>query len=515
MKHFRSTRIRSLFPALAIVTGILAATLLLDAGIPDIDIGDPPQGLFYEEWQEIYLGEGKVGYSRDAFTRKGKRIFSHNLMSMRLSRGPIEVSLESEQKTVETVSGEAIFFQMKMRMGSLPITVEGEIQGGNLLVSTSQAGNLEKKEYSWSKGALMAWGLTRETILRGLEAGTEYELPLFSPDAKLDGPISTRVKVGEIENVSIRGEYTEARKVTSTMDLGIGSFDSISWLNDEGRALKTVLPMGGMALTLYASDESSALADFVPADLFGFTLLSLSKRIPEDAQAVTFSIKFKEPLETPFSWPEYYTQSIVDSDLKGAQIMVRQANHEALGENIDGEAENENLADFLTGNANMNIEDKKLITLASKAAGKSASPLEQADSMRRFASRYISKKSLSVGFATASEVARNPAGDCTEHAVFLAALGRINGVPSRLAVGLAYLPAFQGKQNILGFHMWTQFYLNGQWVDFDAALGESETSPTRIAFYTGTLDENSLFDMALPFMRLMGNLEVEIASMTL
>lgn len=477
-------------------------------------MNDPPKGIFWEDWQEVFLGESKIGYSRSTFSRKGGRIFSSNLMSMRLSRGPVEVSLESEQKTVETVSGEPLFFQIKMLMGSLPVTIDGEIKGDFLQVKTSQAGNLQTSEYPWSKGALLFWGLTRETIQHGFEAGTQYQLPLFNPEIRLDGPVQTVIAVGKMEPLIKKGEFSEGRKVTTTMDLGSGYFESISWLDEEGRALKTLFPMGGMALTLYNSDESSALANFVPADLFGFSLLDLPEKIPQDAKAVTFAIKFKKQLESPFFWPASYSQNIVSSDLEGALIKVTQANHEALKGSPGGGAEGENFSDFLTGNANINIEDEKLIVLASKAAGQSTEPIEEADLLRKFASRYISQKSLSVGFATASEVAINPVGDCTEHAVFLAALGRIRNLPSRIAVGLAYLPEFQGKENILGFHMWTQFYLNGYWVDFDAALGESETSPTRIAFYTGSLDENSLFDMTLPFMRLMGNLDVEIESIS-
>ena len=64
----------------------------------------------------------------------------------------------------------------------------------------------------------------------------------------------------------------------------------------------------------------------------------------------------------------------------------------------------------------------------------------------------MKKKNLSVGLATAKEVARTLAGDCTEHAVLAAALGRAAGIPTKVATGLVY---FQG---MLGYHMWTEFY---------------------------------------------------------
>ncbi len=482
------------------------------AGLTGIDFNDPPPGVFWEDWQEVYLGENKIGYSRTVFSRAADRIYSTNLMSMRLGRGVVAVSMETEQSTVETLSGEPLSFSQKLLMGSIPVSMEGELCGELLRVTTTQGGIVQSNEYPWTKGSLLLWGLTRETLRRGFEPGTKYRLPMFSPEVQLDGPVQTDIKVGEMETFAMHGNMVTGQKVATIMHIGMGSLESISWMGETGRALKTVLPMGGMELTLYATDESTALTDYVPADMFEFALLDLPEKIPENAAAVIYAVKYLKPLDKTFSWPEYYTQSILKSDASGALIKIVRANHETLPENPGGGAESMDISRYLGGNANMNIEDEKLIELAAEAAGESSGSVEKADRLRKFASRFISQKSLSVGFATASEVALNPAGDCTEHAVFLAALGRIKGLPTRIAAGLAYVANFQGRQHILGFHMWTQFYLHGRWVNFDAALGESETSPIRIAFYTGSLDENSLFDMTLPLMRLMGNLKIEIAS---
>ena len=83
-------------------------------------------------------------------------------------------------------------------------------------------------------------------------------------------------------------------------------------------------------------------------------------------------------------------------------------------------------------------------------------------------------------------------------------------MPSRIAAGLAYLPEFQGRKDVVGFHMWTQFYLEGHWVDFDAALGESECSPTRVALYTGSLNHDNMADIALSLMKVIGQIEIEV-----
>ena len=173
------------------------------------------------------------------------------------------------------------------------------------------------------------------------------------------------------------------------------------------------------------------------------------------------------------------------------------------------------LSEYLSDNTTLNTRDPALIELADLVENGSSGPLELADRLRKFTSKYITGKSLEVGFATASEVARRSSGDCTEHAVLLSTLGRIKGLPTRVVTGIAYIPEYLDEKDVFGFHMWSQFYIHGKWIDFDAALEESECSPTRIAFYAGALDDNSFIDMSLSLMDLMGQIEVSVREIEL
>ena len=69
---------------------------------------------------------------------------------------------------------------------------------------------------------------------------------------------------------------------------------------------------------------------------------------------------------------------------------------------------------------------------------------------------------------------------------------------------------YEGRKHIMGFHMWTQFHIRGKWVDFDAAMGESECAPTRIALATSSLKDESLSSIAFSIAEPIGNLNVKI-----
>lgn len=88
------------------------------------------------------------------------------------------------------------------------------------------------------------------------------------------------------------------------------------------------------------------------------------------------------------------------------------------------------------------------------------------EALRRFAGDAIPHKSMERGWDTASRVARDGTGDCTEHAVLLAALARAVGRPARVALGLLVVkldatPAAFG-------HAWTEIHDGERWVPVDA-----------------------------------------------
>ncbi len=78
--------------------------------------------------------------------------------------------------------------------------------------------------------------------------------------------------------------------------------------------------------------------------------------------------------------------------------------------------------------------------------------------------RTIRTKSLQHGFAGVSEVLDSSAGDCTEHALLLAALLRKRGVPARIAYGFLLTEA-----GFIG-HAWTEARTGKNWFWLDPSF---------------------------------------------
>ncbi len=165
----------------------------------------------------------------------------------------------------------------------------------------------------------------------------------------------------------------------------------------------------------------------------------------------------------------------------------------------------------------LNHNDQKLRQLIAEALGEdplALDPIEQSHRLRDFVHLYIEKKDLAIGFATAGEVARTAQGDCSEHAVLLAAMLRGVEIPSRTVSGLLYVEEFLGHIGVFGYHMWTQAWLPSplgeHWVDLDATLVDREFDAAHIALAYSSLSDRSMVNDLVALAPLFDRLQVKI-----
>src|SRR5262249_48280532 len=100
-----------------------------------------------------------------------------------------------------------------------------------------------------------------------------------------------------------------------------------------------------------------------------------------------------------------------------------------------------------------------------------------------------------AGHYSALDMLQRRAGDCTESAVLLAALGRAAGIPTRVVNGLVYSrERYHGVSNAFMPHSWTLAFVDGEWRSFDLALDEFDS--THIALTIGDGDARSVASAA-------------------
>ena len=111
-----------------------------------------------------------------------------------------------------------------------------------------------------------------------------------------------------------------------------------------------------------------------------------------------------------------------------------------------------------------------------------------------------------AAIATAADVARSREGDCTEHAVLLAALCRARGIPARVAIGLVHFEPVGG----FAYHMWTEVWIDQRWIALDATLGQGGIGAGHLKITDSNLEGSESLSAFLPVFKLLGQLQLEI-----
>ena len=153
--------------------------------------------------------------------------------------------------------------------------------------------------------------------------------------------------------------------------------------------------------------------------------------------------------------------------------------------------------------------ERSIKLMQSRELPEDASREVVAETFRMWVHRHLRRKDFDTAFEPASTTAAARRGDCTEHGVLLCAMLRAKRIPARVAVGLIYVPELGGAKNVFGWHMWTQAWIDGRWVDLDATL-RTPFDATHILFSVSDL---ATANPAVDFGRLisaMGDVRIEV-----
>ncbi len=469
----------------------------------DFDVDDPPSGVLADEWTEMFLEGEKIGHTRSTTSRDGDRILTVEESRLRIAREGSVVETSTLSETRERIDGTPVSIRTLSREGVLTRTRTIRFTADGATIRTSAGGRVWDHEAAFEPGFVLPWSFVRTLAAHGEpEPGDEISARLYSPDITVNQPLPLTTRFVGPETISFRGESRRAIRIEQVLRIGFIPMKMTLWVDETGRLLRGSMPLGGLDITLLGATEEQALAEYEAPDLFSASLLPLNRTIPPEADEVTYLLRGADEGETPF--PTGANQAVERRPDGALAVTVSRGR-------LDFPDANRTPADprFLEPSLLVDFEDPAIQTLLDSAGLDSLPPAEQVRRLVDLVDETIAVKSLDFGFATASQVAEHGEGDCTEHALLLAALGRAAGFPTRGASGLVYFEDEQGAP-FMGYHMWTQVWNGSDWLDLDAGFGEAETSPVRVLLSVSDLSSESFVGEALVISRSLGRTEVEV-----
>jgi hypothetical protein len=355
--------------------------------------------------------------------------------------------------------------------------------------------------------------LTRALPLR---PGEKISLPIFLEEFP-QTLVTMQAEVGLKEKRAVQGVERDLWKIDSRLSVLPGIKISV-WVNEQADTILSVLPFPGLGeLEMVTCTKEEALQAKGAPELFVGTMIRPDRPLKNYRQLTEVRLRLSGAQRIELAaGPEQEIVSCTDAATE-IRIRVPQIEAKAVTWKLPAKVTPE-LKAYLQPSPLIDANEPLVAQLARQAVGSETNPLLAARKIEAFVRSYITDKTMKVNFASAGQTAHARAGDCTEHGVLCAALGRAVGLPTRVVVGLGYLPTnYDGTEpsanGEFGFHLWAEAWLGeGRWVAMDAALGQFDVGHIAI-FKTALESANPTVELAQPVLALMEKLKIEVLEM--
>jgi transglutaminase-like putative cysteine protease len=331
-------------------------------------------------------------------------------------------------------------------------------------------------------------------------------------EAPLQRVLRTDVLVRDYEDVGLLGGKEKKRLLrveqrSEKID-GVQPPTLVSWLDKEFMPLRSQMEIPGIGLvTLYRATRAAALApaDRVPLDLGldNFVRLKAPIEAPYEKQHVVYRVTVKGDDDPITTFARNRRQRVKNVSGQSFELDVRSARgpQEGVADKKPGD-------EFTQSSYFITSADPKVKAHARAAVGDETDPWQKALRIEQWVSKHMKSQS-NEALAPADQVAQTLQGDCTEYAMLTAAMCRAEGVASRTAVGLIY--ADTDKQGpVFAFHMWTEVWVQGQWVPIDATLGRGYVGATHLKITDHSWHDVRAMTPLLPVLRVLGKVSIEV-----
>ena len=453
-------------------------------------------------WYRISIRDAPCGYFHETVVETRTRVRTESLEHLRIDRGGTVVELSQGTTFEEDLRGTPISATVRVDTGGRPVHHEYDFPEGHPRNRSPKSGvqpARKKTDDAW----LTPSGV--RAFLKARIAAGATRITYRTPDPYAG------MRLLQIELTRIGSERREV--LGRTLELGRwrmqsdGSAILVEELRTaEGLLVSSVADVGLGMMTVELVDRETALEALhaPPPELLDATLVPIGNMVGRTDDAVTAGYRVFFDTDRPWELPDSGSQHVRRLRSGGLEVTIDAASGSA--------ASAKELVDptLRSASAYIDIDDpgvRRFFRELERTPGDTT--LEACDRLRLAVARQVSNKTFGVAFGSASDALRSRSGDCTEHAVLLAAGFRLAGLPARIATGLVHAPASGFDHGAFAWHMWTQVLIDGVWWDFDATrknrfdAGHLLVSTSSLEGGTG---ERALSEMLL----LLGRMRVEV-----
>ena len=448
------------------------------------------------QWQTIWMQDQRIGYAHTTMSQQEMDsqtiVVSDTLVVMRMKRFGQTLSIRQIAHSEETKDGELLRFTAIMENPpNSKSMVSGHRDGNTMKLTTTVGGKSTTTSIPDMQGIKSSNWPEHFVEQNGLAPGDQKTFEVFEPQ------LGQKFEVTATRNAN--DDETE-RLVVFKQSIAGSVIETHVVFDENWHAQKTTTPLLNMEFRTATEQEALEPIDDVSLDLAVDTMIKVDGLSqPHKAKSITYRIRVAgtDPAEI-FSATHTYQLKPLENNTVELQIHA-----ESSTNNSTAPPEKK----YLEPTPIIESDDESIRKLAERGAPGDGDQLTMAQSLTSFVHGYVEEKSFSTSLGSAVETARSRAGDCTEHAVLLAALLRAKEIPSRVVIGFVYSDHFSA---FVG-HMWTEAWFEGRWQALDATRPDGY-GPGHIAVSTSSLSEggNVPATQFLPVIHLLGRTEIDV-----
>jgi hypothetical protein len=491
--------------------------------------GDPR-----EWWESVYAYGTKIGWCHTHITdvqQDGRKLAQINYQNhITFDRQGQQTTIDIITNSMETPEGELVGFQTKINSGASCTQMNGHVDDGQLTLETITQGKTTTESFPWTPG-MLGFSATEESLAAApLLPGGGRSLRALMPAT--NEVVTIDLVADKYEPTPLVDHTEDLLRIDSNITLPMQAgtdhppvIRSQVWTNREGQVLKTSLT--ALHQETYRTTQAVAMAESGAKrlDLVIDNTVPVARALADPH--ATRRVKYRVQLASDDPAKVFYSggsQEVTSLDPHTAEITVRRID---LSSSVISSSANPSSTNPANGNpagveptssshlptaedrAPNNLiqsDDDQVLALAKGVAPDETDPWKLAVALEKYVNQIVTLKNFSQAFDTAAEVARQREGDCTEHAVLLAALARARGIPARVAIGLVYQPATQS----FAYHMWNELWITDRWIPMDATLGRGGIGAAHLKLTDSNLAGAQAYSCFLPVAQVIGQLKIEI-----
>ena len=409
------------------------------------------------QWFVVQLDGAKVGHAQMERVAADGRTVDTTLIEIELQGAdrPNRIALEQRFESAGDGAPLAWFTQLQTHdvLRQKTVTVDGTA----LDVHHNEQGIERNERVAMPAG--ITWPLAETTRLREALAQPGRVLAFKGFDTTGDRAVDVELSVGQKRVIDVLGRAIEATEVVRATRDGDNRSASTTWVDGDLHPVRVAMRVAGVQLDLVASSSDEAQAPNAPVDFMKRLFVRSPYRIPPLAatQRIRYVLAHDDPA---FALPATGEQRARRKDDAvvldvcagcGDEPGIARAPAEALqsSEKIQSDAPE--------------------IVAAARTTDSYADPRRRMHALAGYVRSHMHGINGYLGEGSALQALRTGQGDCVTYALYLAALGRAAGIPTRIAGGMVYSDRLAGRGDVFVPHAWTQALIDGRWVSFDAA----------------------------------------------